>query len=104
MLNLCSLRSVADTPTTVITSRTACDEVTMTWDTLSPADGYEVFCQEDGGDILSGGTTTNTELTLTGVSVHELSCFVVAYGDINTIPSARSSVVIVQAAYARKSL
>ena len=92
-----SLDSVADTPTMVIASRTASDNVVVAWNNQSQADGYEVFCQVDSCDIISRGTTTNTELTLTGVSLHELSCFVVAYGDINTIPSARSSVVNVQA-------
>lgn len=89
---------VAGTPANVSANRSSATEVIVMWDAPSPApDGYEVFCQEDGGDILSEGTTTNTELILTGVSVHELSCFVVAYGDVNTIPSARSSVAIAQA-------
>ena len=62
------------------------------WNASSPApDGYEVFYQADGSDILSGGTTNNTELTLTGEEVAQtLSCFVVAFS-INTIPSARSN-------------
>ena len=78
--------SVAGTPDNVTANRTAPDEVTVIWDAPSPRpDGYEVFYQVDGGDILSGGTTTNTALTLTGViSATELSCFVVAF--TKTIP------------------
>ena len=89
--------SVAGTPVDVTASRTAPVEVTVTWDAPSPVpDGYEVFYQVDGGDILSGGTTTNTALTLTGViSATEFSCFVVAFSD-NSLPSARSNVVILQ--------
>ena len=90
--------SVAGTPVNVTASRTAPVEVTVIWDAPSPRpDGYEVFYQVDGGDILSGGTTTtNTALTLTGViSGIEFSCFVVAFSD-NSLPSARSNVVILQ--------
>ena len=70
----------------------------MSWNASSPVpDGYEVFYQVDGGDILSAGNTTNTMLTIAGVTVAQsITCFVVAYGDSNTIPSARSSVVNVQ--------
>ena len=70
----------------------------MTWGAPSPVpDGYEVFYQVDGGGILSAGTTTNTTLAITGVTVvQEISCFVVAFIDTDSLPSARSSVVIVQ--------
>lgn len=84
---------VASSPVNVSTNRTALDEVTVMWDAPSPApDGYEVFYQVDDDDIiLSGGTTNNTELTLTGEEVTQtLSCFVVAFST-NTIPSARSN-------------
>ena len=70
----------------------------MSWDAPSPVpDGYEVFYQEDGGDILSAGTTTNTMLIITGVTKQqEISCFVVAFGGTNTLPSARSNVATIQ--------
>ena len=90
--------TVASTPANVTASRISTTAVTVSWDAPSPVpDGYEVFYQVDGGDILSAGTTTNTMLTITNVTVAQnISCFVVAYGDSNTIPSARSSVVTVQ--------
>ena len=70
----------------------------MSWDAPSPVpDGYEVFYQVDGGDVLSAGTTTNIELAITGVSiVQEISIFVVAFGGTNTLPSARSNVAVIQ--------
>ena len=70
----------------------------MSWDAPSPApDGYEVFYQVDGGDILSAGNTTNIELAITGVTaLQEISCFVVAFGGTNTLPSARSNVAVIQ--------
>ena len=69
----------------------------MSWDAPSPVpDGYEVFYQVDGGDILSAGNTTNTMLTITGVTMQqEISVFVVSFGGTNTLPSARSNVAIV---------
>ena len=77
----------------------ALDEVLVMWNAPSPVpDGYEVFYQVDNGAILSAGTTNSTELTLTGEELaQELSCFVVAYGSMNTIPSARSNIAIAQA-------
>ena len=66
------------------------------WDAPSPApDSYEVFYQVENGAILSAGTTNSTELTLTDV-LQEVSCFVIAYGSTNTIPSARSNIAIAQ--------
>ena len=51
------------------------------------ADGYEVFYQMDGGDILSAVITTNIELAITGVTIlQDISCFVVAFGGTNTLP------------------
>ena len=68
----------------------------MSWDASSPVPGgYDVFYQVDGGDILSAGNTTNTMLTITGVtSTNEISIFVVSFGGTNTLPSARSNVAV----------
>ena len=72
----------------------------VSWTAPSPApDGYEVFYQTavDGGAV-SGGNTSNTELTLTGLSTKvEYTIFVVAFGDTNTIPSPHSNTVTVPA-------
>ena len=73
--------------------------IRVMWDALSPAPvgGYEVFYQVDGGDILSAGITTNIELAITGVTMQqEISCFVVAFGGNNTLPSDRSNVAVIQ--------
>ena len=68
----------------------------MSWDASSPVpDGYEVFYQVDGGDILSAGNTTNTILTITGVTaMNGMSIFIVSFGGTNTLPSARSNVAV----------
>ena len=70
----------------------------MSWDAPSPVpDGYEVFYQVDGGDILSAGTTTNNMLIIADVTMEqEISCFVVAFGGTNTLFSARSNVATIQ--------
>ena len=70
----------------------------MTWTAPSPVpDGYEVFYQVDGGDILSAGTTTNTVLTITGVTMQqEISCFVISFGGDTSLPSARSNLAVIQ--------
>ena len=92
-----SFCTVSGTPTNVAASRSSDTEVTMTWTAPSPVpDGYEVFYQVDGGDILSAGTTTNTMLNITGVTTtNEISIFVVSFGGTNTLPSARSNVAVV---------
>ena len=56
--------------------------------------GYEVFYMF-GDNLISGGNTTDaTELTLTTLTFGETySIFVVAFGNENTIPSARSMTV-----------
>ena len=70
----------------------------VSWTAPSPApDGYEVFYQTAvNGGAVSGGNTSNTELTLTGLStLVEYTIFVVAFGDTNTIPSPHSNTVTV---------
>ena len=89
--------TVSATPTNVAANRSSDTEVTVSWYAPSPVpDGYEVFYQVDGGDILSAGTNTNTMLTITGVTAtNEISIFVVSFGGTNTLPSARSNVAVV---------
>ena len=73
--------SVASPPSSVKVSRTGFNRVLVSWSTPSSAPaGYEVFYQVDGGSTLSGGNTSNTELTLTGLSLGNHSLFVVGYG------------------------
>ena len=88
--------TVSGTPPNVAASRSFDTEVIVSWDAPSPVpDGYEVFYQMDSGDILSAGITTNTMLTITGVTeTNEISIFVVSFGGTNTLPSAHSNVAV----------
>ena len=63
-------------------ARTGFNSVLVSWSAPSSAvpAGYEVFYQVDGGSTLSGGNTSNTELTLTGLTLGTHSLFVVGYG------------------------
>ena len=92
--------TVAATPLSVSASIVSSDNITVIWTVPSPApDGYEVFYQTavDGGAV-SGGNTSNTELTLTVLSTKvEYTIFVIAFGNTNTIPSPRSNTVTVNA-------
>ena len=94
------MSSVANPPTGVTASRTGFNSVLVSWSAPSSAPaGYEVFYQVDGGSTLSGGNTSNTELTLTGLTLGNHSFFVVGYGaeGAPVLPSAHSdtaSVVI----------
>ena len=91
---------VAATPLSVSASVVPSDNITVSWTSPSPApDGYEVFYQTAvNSSAVSGGNTSNTELTLTGPSTEvEYTIFVVAFGDTNTIPSPRSNTVTVPA-------
>ena len=96
-----STHSVSGAPVGVIANRITATAAMVCWTALSPTpDGYEVFYQlADGGDILSGGTSNNTELTLTGLTLGETySIFVVAFGGANhTLPSPHSNTVMIQA-------
>ena len=73
----------------------------MTGPELFPPHNYEVFYQSAEGEessLMSGGITSNTELTLTGLTLGEsYSVFVVAFIDSSSLPSPRSNTVIVQA-------
>ena len=70
----------------------------VSWTAPSPVPaGYEVFYQTASAGVssrLSGGTTSNTELTLTGLTLGETySIFVVAFGAEGdpVLPSAYSN-------------
>ena len=56
-----------------------------------------MFYQVAGGSTLSGGNTSNTELTLTGLTLGEHSFFVVGYGAEGepVLPSAHSNTATV---------
>ena len=88
--------SVAGTPTGITVNRPALTSATVSWTAPSPAPaGYEVFYQVSGeGSRISGGNISNTELTLTGLTLGETySIFVVAYGaeGAPVLPSAHSN-------------
>ena len=94
LLVLLLLPSVASPPTAVMVSRTGINSVLVSWSAPSSAPaGYEVFYQVAGGSTLSGGNTSNTELTLTGLTLGNHSFFVVGYGAEGepVLPSAHSN-------------
>ena len=94
LLVLLLLPSVASPPTAVMVSRTGFNSVLVSWSAPSSAPaGYEVFYQVACGSTLSGGNTSNTELTLTGLTLGEHSFFVVGYGAEGepVLPSAHSN-------------
>ena len=90
------LPSVAGTPTGVTANRTGYTSASVSWtapSTGTPPAGYEVFYQlTGGGSIVSGGNTSNTELTLTGLTLASYSIFVVGFGEEGdpVLPSDRS--------------
>ena len=58
--------AVAATPTAVTVNRIGYNSGKVSWTAPSPAPaGYEVFYQTIGESAISGGNTSNTELTLT---------------------------------------
>ena len=87
--------SVAGSPTAVTVSRTGYSSVLVSWSAPSSAvpAGYEVLYQVDGGSTLSGGNTSNTDLTLTGLTLGNHSFFVVGYRaeGAPVLPSAHSN-------------
>ena len=89
---------VAGTPTNVNAIRTDYSSVRISWTAPSsgtPPAGYEVFYQVTGsGSRLSGGNTSNIELTLTGLIMGvSYTVYVVSYGadGAPVLPSARSN-------------
>ena len=100
--------SVAGTPTAVTANRTGYNSVLVSWTAPSPAPaGYEVFYQTASAGVssrLSGGNTSNTELTLTGLTLGTMYfTFVVAYGakGAPVLPSAHSNMAIIHCEYAQ---
>ena len=95
------LLSVAGTPTGVTASRTGYTSVLVSWTAPSPPPaGYEVFYQTSAGDNtrLSGGNTSNTNLTLTGLTLGETYwIFVVAFGEEGApvLPSGHSNTAMI---------
>ena len=95
------LLSVAGTPTGVTASRTGYTSVLVSWTAPSPPPaGYEVFYQTTTGvsSRLSGGNTSDTELTLTGLTLEETySIFVVAFGEEEApvLPSSHSNIAMI---------
>ena len=94
--------SVAGTPTGVIANRTGYASVLVSWSALlSPLPtGYEVFYQTTAGvsSRLSGGNTSNTELTLTGLTLGETYyIFVIAFGEegVPLLPSSHSNTAMI---------
>lgn len=91
------LFSAAGKPENVTALRSSPDTVTVSWDapTMVP-DGYEVFYQVAGGNTVTAGDTTSTQMIVTGLSaVAQYSFFVVGFGNTNAIPSARSNTATV---------
>ena len=96
------MHAVAGTPNGVTASRTSYTSVLVSWTAPSPPPaGYEVFYQiSPGGNTrLSGGNTSNTELTLTGqLALGEMySILVVAFGEKGApvLPSSHSNTAMI---------
>ena len=76
------------------------DSFQISWTaSLAPVSGYEVFYVTAAGETHSAGNTTDTNLTVSGLT-DVCSVFVVAYGgdstSEHTLPSARSNVIILK--------
>ena len=88
--------SVAGRPTGVTASRTGYTSVLVSWTAPSPPPaGYEVFYQTSNLNRFSGGNTSNTKLTLTGLQTlgEKNWIFVVAFGEEGAamLPSPHST-------------
>ena len=91
----------AGTPTGVTARRIGYNSVNISW--MAPLKGpsvasYEVFYQLIGGTKnVSGGNTSNTELTLTGLTLGNYSIFVVGFGAKGepALPSGPSNIATV---------
>ena len=97
-IHLAFSSSVAGTPTSVTVVRTGHSSVHVSWDAPSsgtPPAGYEVFHQVTGSSSrFSGGNTSNTGLTLTGLMMGvSYTVYVVSYGadGAPVLPSAHSN-------------
>ena len=104
LLNQCYMflwsHAAAGAPTGLTAKRSGYTSVLVSWTAQSPPPaGYEVFYQTSAGvsSRLSGGNTSNTELTLTGLTLGETySIFVVAFGEEGApvLPSSHSNFFI----------
>ena len=88
------------TPTGVTARRSGFNTVSVSW--MAPLKGpavasYEVFYQLGGTKNVSGGNTSNTELTLTGLTLGNYSIFVMGHGAKGgpVLPSDPSNVATV---------
>ena len=99
LLVLVLLLSVAGTPTNVTASRTGYTSVLVSWTAPSPPPaGYEVFYQTSDDTRLSGGNTSNTELTLTGLTLEKTYyILVVGFGEEGApvFPSSLSNTTMI---------
>ena len=104
LTNKCSYFVVfcaGNTPTGVTARRISYNSVNISW--MAPLKGpsvasYEVFYQLIGGTKnVSGGNTSNTELTLTGLTLGNYSIFVVGFGEKRkpVLPSDPSNITTV---------
>ena len=93
--------SVSGTPTDVTTHRIGYNTVLVSWTAPSPPPaGYEVFYHTSTGIRLSAGNTSNTQLTILGLTVKEnYTIFVVSFGEEGdtVLPSVHSDEVTVPA-------
>ena len=93
--------SVAGTPTDVTAIRSNYNSVLVSWTApLNPPAGYEVFYQMSAGSHtrLSAGNTSDTELTVTGLTLGvTYHIFVVSYGaeEAPILPSDHSMSAVV---------
>ena len=86
---------VTESPTEVAAITETNDSIEISWTApLAPVSGYEVFYVTAAGETHSAGNTTDTNLTVIGLS-DVCSVFVVAYGgdstSEHTLPSAKSN-------------
>ena len=99
--NIYLFLSVAGRPTGVKISRAGYTSVLVSWTAPSPPlpAGYEVFYQTSNINRFSGGNTSNTELTLTGMqTLGKMNwIFVVAFGEEGApvLPSPHSTAAVI---------
>ena len=93
--------TVIGTPIGATARRISYDSVNVSW--MAPLKGpavarYEVFFKLPGENKnVSGGNTSNTELTLTGLALGNYSIFVVSFGEKRkpVLPSDPSNITTV---------
>ena len=79
-----------------VTSNGTNNSFLVSWTALAtPVSGYEVFYVTAAGETHSAGNTTDTNLTVCGLS-DIWYVFVIAYGGEHTLPSARSNITVLR--------